>query len=113
MSPGASLVMDLSNFKNQARNVDLVITGEGKIDHQTFQGKAISRIADVIKPYEIPLVAIGGIIEEDVIKSLRKKINYFVETTSSKTPSHSINQHQAQKNLFNAAGKIARWLETI
>jgi glycerate kinase len=113
MSPGAHLVMDLSDFKNQARNVDLVITGEGKIDHQTFQGKAISRIADVIKPYEIPLVAIGGVIEEDVIKSLRKQFNYFVETTSSKTPSHSINQHQAQKNLFNAAGKIARWLETI
>jgi len=41
---GIDAILKLYDFKNQCADVDLVITGEGKLDSQSFQGKVLSGI---------------------------------------------------------------------
>lgn len=40
--------------------IDLIVTGEGRLDEQTSQGKVIAVLSDVAKQHNIPLVAIAG-----------------------------------------------------
>lgn len=62
---GIELVVDFVNFKDiiEENEIDLIITGEGKIDGQTSGGKVISGIAQIAKSYDIPVIAIGGTVE--------------------------------------------------
>lgn len=43
------------------QNIDLIITGEGKLDRQTLYGKLINGVCKWAQLYQIPVVAICGI----------------------------------------------------
>ena len=57
---GIEAVLDAVDFDRRLDGADLVITGEGRIDAQSVQGKVISGIARRTAPRNIPLVAIVG-----------------------------------------------------
>ncbi|MFN7117801.1 MAG: glycerate kinase [Saprospiraceae bacterium] len=58
LQPGIQTVMELTNFTKALHNVDLIITGEGKIDAQTLHGKLIKGITE--KAQGIPVIALCG-----------------------------------------------------
>lgn len=43
---GIELIKDLANFDNRIKDVDWIITGEGKLDNQTLSGKVIKGVLD-------------------------------------------------------------------
>lgn len=53
-------MLDLVGFDQKAIDADLVITGEGRLDQQTLQGKAIHGIAKRCHALSVPLVAFVG-----------------------------------------------------
>jgi glycerate kinase len=57
---GADLVMDLTGFDEVARQVDLIITGEGSLDHQSLSGKLVAAIA---ARATCPVLAVAGRVE--------------------------------------------------
>ena len=61
---GIEMVLDAINFADIIKDSDLVITGEGRIDYQTVMGKAPSGVLRAASAQGIPVVAIGGSIEE-------------------------------------------------
>ena len=65
LKSGIECVLDTVGFDELLEGTDLVITGEGRIDSQSIQGKVISGIARRTKPREIPLLALVGSIGED------------------------------------------------
>lgn len=58
--PGTDLVLDTMALDDHLQGVDLVITGEGRIDGQTAHGKAPVGVALRAKRYGIPVVALAG-----------------------------------------------------
>ncbi|MDF2510333.1 MAG: glycerate kinase [Herbinix sp.] len=64
LKSGIEAILDMLNFDSHLEGADLVITGEGKIDNQSINGKVISGIANRTKPHDIPLVAIVGCIDD-------------------------------------------------
>lgn len=58
---GIEVVLDMVRFDRVARDADLVITGEGKIDAQTSKGKVPAGVAGRTKGLgDIPVVAVVG-----------------------------------------------------
>ena len=57
---GIESIMEYSNFEHYLKEADLVITGEGKIDHQTLHGKLIAGICKRAKEYNVPVIALSG-----------------------------------------------------
>lgn len=57
---GVETVLDLIGFDEHARDVDLVITGEGNMDEQSAAGKAPVGVARRAKRYGKPVVAVVG-----------------------------------------------------
>lgn len=66
---GIDMVLDAIRFDDIIKGCDLVITGEGRIDHQTVMGKAPSGVLSRSQAQGIPVVAIGGeVVECAVLK---------------------------------------------
>lgn len=62
---GADLVLDAVRFEETIEGADLIITGEGRIDSQTFRGKLPSIVLRRAAAKGIPVIAIGGIVDLD------------------------------------------------
>lgn len=60
VQPGIDLVMDALHFPRLLLEVDLVITGEGRIDKQTASGKAPWGLRNAAAPRAVPTVAFCG-----------------------------------------------------
>tara|TARA_R110002049_G_scaffold1537_4_gene11877 strand:+ start:33216 stop:34355 length:1140 start_codon:yes stop_codon:yes gene_type:complete len=60
LKSGIDLIIETLEIDKLIKNADLVITGEGKIDKQTLNGKTILGIASVGKKYKVPVIAITG-----------------------------------------------------
>ncbi|MGB9682433.1 MAG: glycerate kinase [bacterium] len=65
LKPGIEVVMEILKVESSLEGVDLVISGEGKIDSQTFFGKAPAGIAKKAKERGIPVVFLGGTVEKN------------------------------------------------
>lgn len=57
---GVSLVLEALKFPQYLRDADLVITGEGALDHQTLEGKAVQGVAAAAMDANVPVVAVCG-----------------------------------------------------
>lgn len=57
---GGVLVSELVGLENKICEADLVITGEGGINHQTIYGKTPICVAKIAKKYQIPVIAVAG-----------------------------------------------------
>ena len=60
LKKGADMVLDAIGFDQTIKDADLVITGEGKIDGQTLNGKLPSAVARRASARKIPVIAICG-----------------------------------------------------
>ncbi len=60
---GIEMVLDVIGFDGLLKDADLVITGEGKIDRQTPQGKTAAGVLRRAMRQGIPVIAIGGKVE--------------------------------------------------
>jgi glycerate kinase len=63
--PGAAMLISMLGYDKQLGGVDLVITGEGKLDAQTSGGKAVNTIADIARRHNIPVIALAGTLDAD------------------------------------------------
>ncbi|MDI3316940.1 MAG: glycerate kinase [Bacillota bacterium] len=57
---GARLVLDRLRFDDRLRGVDLVLTGEGRLDRQTAYGKAPAEVARRASARGIPVIGLAG-----------------------------------------------------
>ena len=63
--PGATYVLDSLGFDAAAGAAGLVITGEGKIDEQTLEGKAVGEVAARCRRLGVPCIAVAGRVQLD------------------------------------------------
>jgi glycerate kinase len=57
---GIDLVMEYSGVEKAVADCDLLITGEGRLDEQTLQGKVVAGIAALGKKYGKPVIVLCG-----------------------------------------------------
>jgi glycerate 2-kinase len=85
--PGAPFVLDALGFDQRMRAASFVVTGEGRIDEQTLEGKAAGEVAvrcrqagvachavvgqDAIDDFSIRVLALDGLFEAGDPKALR------------------------------------------
>ena len=75
---GSEAILKLCGFRDHIVNADLIITGEGKLDEQSFSGKVLSGI--IREAGGVPIYSICGVCECD--KTLLNKHSVSVYETS-------------------------------
>jgi glycerate kinase len=63
--PGIETVIEASGLREDIKDADWVITGEGKFDQQSLHGKVVSGIAALAKDINIKAGVIAGSVELD------------------------------------------------
>lgn len=62
---GIDIVLDAVSFDQQLQGAHLVITGEGRIDHQSLRGKTPVGVAKRAQQLGIPVIALAGSKTQD------------------------------------------------
>ena len=64
LKPGIDLVIEIVELAKSLVDVDLVITGEGRVDRQTIHGKTPVGVAKIAKSHNLPVICIAGSVED-------------------------------------------------
>jgi glycerate kinase len=59
---GFAVFAQAARLENRIKDSDVVITGEGALDRQTFMGKGVGRIAQLCKKLHVPCLALAGVV---------------------------------------------------
>ena len=65
LKSGIGLILNEIGLEDTVRDADLVITGEGRMDHQTAMGKVPVGIAKLAKQYHLPVLGFAGCVMRD------------------------------------------------
>jgi glycerate kinase len=92
MVKGVRFIIDSTGLEQSISDADIVITGEGKIDQQTFSGKVISEVLRIAGMHNKPVIAICGksAIPESMLANhgIKKLISLVDDTTSEQSAIH-------------------------
>ena len=104
LKSGIELIIAASDIESKITGADLLITGEGKIDRQTLQGKVVSKLALLAHQYGIPAIAFCGVLEADgsLVKELKLQA---AESISSASVSIAEAIGNARQLLTDKAGQ--------
>ncbi len=60
----AQWILEINQVESKLKNIDLLITGEGKIDSQTWQGKLISQLVLQAEKAQTPVILVCGTLQD-------------------------------------------------
>ncbi|MBR0417448.1 MAG: glycerate kinase [Firmicutes bacterium] len=64
LKPGTDAILEASGFDEALSGADYVITGEGRMDSQSLNGKLLSGVVKRAQAKSIPVIAIAGCIKK-------------------------------------------------
>jgi len=100
---GIDFILQLAGTQKliEQQSMDYIITGEGKIDSQTLQGKLINGVLNLGKEHGIPLIAVCGTLDMDKDDLKRQGLPYIIEVRDASKPL-AYNMENAAKLVENA-----------
>lgn len=110
MKSGIETVLDLIDFDHLLDGVDVVITGEGRIDWQSAFGKVPSGVGMRCKAKEIPAVAIVGGMGDGADKIYEFGVDSIMTTINGAMPIEEALE-RAEELYANAARRMFRLIK--
>ncbi|MEV7971637.1 glycerate kinase [Cellulomonas sp. NPDC089187] len=65
MRSGASVVAEAIGLPDAIPGADLVLTGEGRVDAQTLEGKVVAGVCQLARAAGVPVAVLGGSVAQD------------------------------------------------
>lgn len=106
LTSGADLVLDTIGFGQALKGADLVITGEGRLDSQSLQGKAAMAVAKRCQRAGVPCVALVGSVGDGAELALEHGLTSYHVIGEGLPAEESI--RRTGELLEAAAMKVAR-----
>ncbi|HUE58921.1 MAG TPA: glycerate kinase, partial [Acidimicrobiales bacterium] len=63
---GFEVVSDRIDLAERIEGADLVLTGEGYLDEESFNGKAVGGVVELAEELGVPVVVVAGAADEDL-----------------------------------------------
>lgn len=102
---GIDVVLDTIGFDAAVRGADLIVTGEGALDEQSFGGKVVDGVLS--HAGGVPVVALVGICKTDAWKSAGLRAVF--ETNAVHLPFDSIQPYLGEQ-LASACERVAHYV---
>ena len=77
LKPGISMLLDAAHFDDLIKNADLVITGEGRLDWQSAEGKVPSGVGERCALSGVLCIALCGCLGRDAQKILGHGVSAY------------------------------------
>jgi glycerate kinase len=112
LQSGIQLVLDETHLKDYVKDADVVVTGEGRLDHQTAMGKAPIGVAKLAKKYGARVVAFAGSVTQDAVACNRAGIDAFFPIVRGVCSlNEAMDPENAKKNMTDTAEQVFRLIK--
>jgi len=110
---GAELILELSGFNRvlRTRKIDLIITGEGRLDGQTARGKLPLQVVRRARAHQLPVIAVVGSLGTGHADVLEQGFTAVYQLCSAHVSQTEAMQHPA-RYLTRIAEKIRQTFQT-
>jgi len=113
---GSDFMIEYLKIEEKIKEVEIVITGEGKLDLQSFMGKAPIEIARLAKKYKKSVIFLAGTISDKEIDTLNASTKGIIDASFSilrgiSTLDEAMNKIIAISNLENTVSQVFNLLE--
>jgi glycerate kinase len=108
--PGIDVILDVTRLEDYLKDADILLTGEGRLDAQTANGKAPAGAAALAKKHGLKVLAFAGLcqIDEDAAAKLHAAgIDSWYAITPSDMP------HELAKQPATAKANMAAAVERV
>jgi glycerate kinase len=106
--PGVEIVAELVGLATALEDADLVITGEGRADEQTLQGKTAMGVATLARPRSTPVVLLCGALGSGAEAVEASGAFGLVQPIGDRPATLEDAMEDSARLLANAAARVAR-----
>lgn len=106
---GIDYFLSITDFDTALKTADIVITGEGKIDEQTLQGKGPYGVALRAKEKGVPVIGVAGSVPLEINAQLQEYFSVLTPINNQAEDLQTAMQHTAQ-NLTRTGKMIGDML---
>lgn len=109
LKSGIDIVLEAVGLEQELKDADLVITGEGRLDHQTAMGKAPVGVARLAKKYGVKVLAFAGSVSRDASKCNSAGIDAFFPIVRGVTTlEEAMDPENAKENMELSVEQVFR-----
>lgn len=108
--PGIKAILEIADFEKSVQWADLILSGEGRIDGQSANGKVVSGIAEIAGKYNVPVIAICGSVEKDAREIFEKGIS-GMEAAVCRPVALEKAMDEAEQNVIDAAERVMQMVK--
>lgn len=109
LTPGIELILDAVELEKELMDADIVVTGEGRLDHQTAMGKAPVGVAKLAKKYNAKVLAFAGSVTKDANACNAAGIDaFFPIVRGITTLAEAMHTETAKTNMAAAVEQVFR-----
>lgn len=113
---GSEFMINYLGLEKIIRDVDIVITGEGKLDKQSYMGKAPIEIARIAKRFNKKVIFLAGNILDDELFGLNEDDKKLIDASFSIQRKFmplniAMDRHISKQNIENTIVQIFNILE--
>ncbi len=85
---GIDFILNLAGADHllESEKIDYIITGEGRIDDQTLHGKLISGVLELGQRFEVPVMAVCGMLDTDPAVLKKQGLKEILEVRDPEKP---------------------------
>ena len=114
LQSGIELVMAATELEKYIVDADVVVTGEGRLDGQSYMGKAPIGVAKLAKKYNKPVIAFSGCVTDDAVICNDHGIDAFFPILRTPcTLAEAMDLNNAHKNLRETAEQAFKLIKTF
>ena len=112
LTPGVDLILDAVGLEDELKasysnDPLIVVTGEGRLDHQTAMGKAPVGVARLAKKYGAKVIAFAGAVTKDAVSCNEAGIDaFFPIVRGITTLDEAMKPENAKENLTATAEQV-------
>ncbi|MDF2844872.1 MAG: glycerate kinase [Herbinix sp.] len=107
LNSGIETVLDLVNYDELIDNADCIITGEGRIDQQSMEGKVVIGLARRATIKGVPVIAVVGSIGEGAEEAYQRGVT-SIFSINRQAEDFSISRYKTHDNLRMTLDSIMR-----
>lgn len=109
LTPGIELILNAVGLEKELKDADIVVTGEGRLDHQTAMGKAPVGVAKLAKKYGARVLAFAGGVTKDARACNEAGIDaFFPIVRGITTLEEAMKPENARQNMIDSVEQVFR-----
>lgn len=114
LQSGVQIILEETKLEEALKGADFVLTGEGRLDHQTAMGKAPIGVAKLAKKHGCKVIGVAGSVTKEATACHAEGIDaYFSIVNGAMSLEESMNKEVAAENMKQTTQQIFNLIQAV